>query len=135
MYTLAQLYELDANSSELSALARRGSGSACRSLFGGFVRWYHQSTPCVARPIAEAAHWPELRCLIAVVNSDSKTVGSTEGMKRSVETSDLLQHRIKHVVPERAEKMQQVIPYFSIVELIFESYICFIKTGNFGSKL
>lgn len=30
-------------------------------------------------------------------------------MKRSIETSELLQHRIMHVVPERANKMQQAI--------------------------
>jgi len=30
-------------------------------------------------------------------------------MKRSIETSQLLQHRIMHVVPERANKMQQAI--------------------------
>nr|CAG4646480.1 EOG090X0AX4 [Macrothrix elegans] len=109
VYTLAQLYEIDATSSELSAIARRGSGSACRSLFGGFVRWYHQKDPCIAEPIASADHWPELCCIIAVVSSSFKSVGSTEGMRRSVDTSSLLQHRAKHVVPNRIQEMQQAI--------------------------
>lgn len=103
------MYELDSSSAELSALARRGSGSACRSLFGGFVRWFHQSSPCIARQVVPADHWPELRCLVAVVSDRSKTVGSTEGMRRSVETSSLLKHRITHVVPERIELMEKVI--------------------------
>ena len=30
---------LDLNSKDLSRLARRGSGSACRSIYGGFVEW------------------------------------------------------------------------------------------------
>ena len=100
---------MDSSSAELSALARRGSGSACRSLFGGFVRWYHQSSPCIAKQVASANHWPELRCLVAVVSDRSKTVGSTEGMRRSVETSCLLKHRVSHVVPERIELMEKVI--------------------------
>lgn len=110
---MAQLFGLESHNVELSALARRGSGSACRSLYGGFVRWFHQSQPCVARPIAEAEHWPELRCLVAVVSNRSKAVGSTEGMKRTVETSRLLEYRVKHIVPERVEEMQNVISYDS----------------------
>ena len=109
MYTLAQLYELDANGSELSALARRGSGSACRSLFGGFVRWYHSDDPCVARPLARWDHWPELRCLVAVASGRTKTVGSTEGMRRSADTSLFLEHRVRRIVPQRADEMQKAI--------------------------
>ena len=108
VFTLAQLFELESHRSELSALARRGSGSACRSLYGGFVRWFHQSRPCIARPVAEAEHWPELRCLVAVVSNKSKSIGSTEGMRRSVETSRLLEHRVKNVVPDRVQDMQMV---------------------------
>lgn len=102
---------MDSNSAELSALARRGSGSACRSLFGGFVRWYHRSNPCVARPLAGALHWPELRCLVAVISGQTKAVGSTEGMKLSVDTSAFLRHRVQHIVPERTDEMQQVISW------------------------
>lgn len=108
MFTLAQLFELQSHPSELSALARRGSGSACRSLYGGFVQWFHNSEPCVARPIAEAEHWPELCSLIAVVSSNSKSVGSTEGMRRSVETSQLLKSRINDIVPDRIQEMRMV---------------------------
>ncbi|KZS13765.1 Diphosphomevalonate decarboxylase [Daphnia magna] len=109
VFTLAQLFELESHKSELSALARRGSGSACRSLSGGFVQWFHESQPCVARPIAEAEHWPQLRCLVAVVSNTSKAVGSTEGMSRSVKTSKLLEYRIKHVVRDRVEEMKMAI--------------------------
>ena len=74
----------------LSALARRGSGSACRSLFGGFVQWPLGTEPdgsdSVGVPIAPADHW-DVRLLVAVVSEARKDVGSTEGMTRSQETS------------------------------------------------
>ena len=66
---------------ELSALARRGSGSACRSIFGGFVQW----TDTHAEPI-EAEPW-DVRMVVAVVDAGRKAVGSTEGMERSRATS------------------------------------------------
>nr|CAG4648141.1 EOG090X0AX4 [Moina brachiata] len=109
VYTLARVFDMDCNSVDLSALARRGSGSACRSLFGGFVRWYHDSQPCIAKPLRPADHWPEMRCLVAVVSSKTKAVGSTIGMKLSVETSPLLMHRVSQVVPERCVQMEKAI--------------------------
>jgi diphosphomevalonate decarboxylase len=133
VFTLAQLYELESHQSELSALARRGSGSACRSLFGGFVRWFHDSQPCIARPIAEAEHWPELRCLVAVVSNTSKSVGSTEGMRRSAETSKLLEHRVKNVVRDRIEDIKMVIYLFSFLLLL--TFLIKIRLSNMDSSL
>jgi len=51
------------------------------------------------------------------VNDEQKKVPSAIGMKRSIETSQLLQYRITHVVPERANKMQQ-----AIIEKDFKSF-------------
>ncbi|QRV93765.1 diphosphomevalonate decarboxylase [Ceratobasidium sp. AG-Ba] len=103
--SLAHLYELPATPSELSVIARQGSGSACRSLFGGYVAWEMGSKPdgsdSFAVEIAPKEHWPELHALICVVNDAKKGTSSTAGMQRTVETSPLLQHRIKEVVPQR----------------------------------
>lgn len=75
---------------EASALARRGSGSACRSIHGGFVEWglgvREDGTDSVATPVAAADHW-DLRLVVAVVSEARKDVGSTEGMDRSRATS------------------------------------------------
>ncbi|WFC95543.1 diphosphomevalonate decarboxylase [Malassezia brasiliensis] len=113
--TVATLYGLDdiLSPSQLSMIARRGSGSACRSVFGGFVAWEsgtkEDGSDSLAVPVAERDHWPELDVLICVVNDGKKGTSSTSGMQRTVETSPLLQHRIKHVVPERMAKMREAI--------------------------
>lgn len=74
----------------LSALARRGSGSAARSLFGGFVEMHAgeaaDGSDAFAEPLAAATHLP-LRILVAITASGSKPVGSTEGMRRTAATS------------------------------------------------
>jgi len=43
------------------------------------------------------------------VNDQQKKVSSAIGMKRSLQTSELLQYRITHTVSKRADKMQQAI--------------------------
>lgn len=113
--SLAALYELQpqVTSSELSRIARQGSGSACRSLFGGYVAWQggNQSSgqDSLAVEVAPQSHWPDLQALICVVSDAKKGTPSTAGMQRTVQTSPLLQHRIKEVVPQRMIKISQAI--------------------------
>ncbi len=84
----ADAYGLDADASALSALARRGSGSAARSIFGGFARMdrgvREDGQDAVARPIASKV---ELGAVIAVARAGEKEIGSTEGMDRTTATS------------------------------------------------
>jgi diphosphomevalonate decarboxylase len=69
---------------ELSRIARRGSGSACRSIFGGFVEWKPggDDSDSLSQAIAAPDHW-DLVDLIAIVSRDPKPVGSTEGHTRA----------------------------------------------------
>ena len=70
---------------ELSALARVGSASAARAVFGGFAVLPARAEH--AQPLAPAAAWPELRVVIAVVTAAAKPVGSREAMERVRRTS------------------------------------------------
>jgi diphosphomevalonate decarboxylase len=71
---------LDLSEIELSRLARRGSGSACRSVPGGFVEWQagEDDESSYAFSIAPPGHWDLVDC-IAVVDRAHKQTGSTEG--------------------------------------------------------
>lgn len=111
--SIAQLYELPQDASELSKIARMGSGSACRSLFGGFVAWemgdLANGEDSKAVEVAPKAHWPSMKACILVVSDDKKDVPSTSGMQLTVQTSDLFQHRITQVVPKRFIEMKKSI--------------------------
>jgi len=71
---------LSLSEAELSRLARRGSGSASRSIPGGFVEWQVGTTDedSFAFSIAPADHWKLVDC-IAIVSASHKKIGSTEG--------------------------------------------------------
>jgi len=74
---------------ELADLARRASGSAARSLFGGFVELSltpDGSYPTETRQILEPLGWP-LLVAVAVTETGAKDVSSTEGMVRTELTS------------------------------------------------
>ncbi|VVT53591.1 uncharacterized protein SAPINGB_P003651 [Magnusiomyces paraingens] len=119
--SVAGLYELPQTPEELSVLARQGSGSACRSLFGGYVAWdmgvKEDGSDSKAVSVAPREHWPDMRALILVANANKKDVSSTSGMQTTVATSSLFKERIETVVPERYEAMKK-----AIVDKDFESF-------------
>ncbi len=71
---------LDLSEKDLSRLARRGSGSAARSVPGGFVEWQMgtEDEDSFAISIAPPQHWDLADC-IAIVSDAHKKTGSTEG--------------------------------------------------------
>lgn len=83
-------FGLDLTKPELSRLARRGSGSACRSIYGGFVEWQkgHDDTDSYAVPLATDEQTTLDIAMIAVVISDqAKKISSRQGMANTVATS------------------------------------------------
>lgn len=111
VHTLADVYgAVESYPGELSTIARMGSGSACRSLHGGFVRWdmgtAADGSDSKAIQIADEKHWEDLVILIAVVSDKKKDTGSTDGMRTSLETSALIAHRAEKVVPGRLAEIE-----------------------------
>jgi diphosphomevalonate decarboxylase len=75
---------LDLSPQEVSALARRSSASAARSVFGGYVAL--QAGAEWAEPIAPSEHLP-LVMLVVTTTQGAKKVGSTDGMRHTAQTS------------------------------------------------
>jgi len=75
---------------ERSILARQGSGSAARSIFGGFVEMHAGNSAdgndSFAEPLLDKDAWP-LEVVIAVTTKAEKEVGSRSGMTRSATSS------------------------------------------------
>lgn len=110
---IADLYALPQSPTELSLIARQGSGSACRSLLGGYVAWDRgertDGLDSAARLVAGREHWPEMRALILVVSAAKKGVSSTTGMQTTVQTSGLFPTRATVLVPARMAAMEAAV--------------------------
>src|SRR5690348_777759 len=81
---------IDLGVRELSVLARRGSGSAARSIFGGFVEMASgtrsDGEDAFAAPLLEAEAWP-LSVVVAITARAAKSTSSRVGMDLSRRTS------------------------------------------------
>lgn len=110
VYGLSKLFKLEG---DISKIARLGSGSACRSVYGGFVAWEKgerkDGSDSVAVEVCPAHHWAELEVVVLVVSAEKKQVSSTAGMQTSVETSSLMRHRVERVVPQRMVEMERAV--------------------------
>lgn len=97
--TLNVLYDWKLPPHKLSILARLGSGSACRSLWDGFVEWEQGTDPlgmdCHGKPIDTA--WPEFCVGIMTLSNQQKSISSRDAMQQTVETSHLYQAWPKQV--------------------------------------
>ena len=81
----------DGTRSRLAVLARQGSGSAARSLFGGLVvlgtGTPGQRESARATQVLGENDWPELRLVIGVASEAAKDTASTDGMRHTAASS------------------------------------------------
>jgi diphosphomevalonate decarboxylase len=113
---------LNLSERDLSRLARRGSGSASRSIPGGFVEWQagENNEDSFAFSIAGPDQWKLVDC-VAIISSAHKKTGSTEG--HSIAATSPLQAARVVDAPRRLELCRKAIlscdfdSFASIVEL------------------
>jgi diphosphomevalonate decarboxylase len=84
---------------EISKIARQGSGTACRSVFGGMVEWSKGSkkdgSDSYASQIHDHKHWAEIRTIMLILDPKDKKIKGGEGMKISKESSPFYEQWIK----------------------------------------
>lgn len=109
VYAMNEALGLNLGQKELSIIARKGSGSSCRSIFGGIVAWRRGRNPngtdSYAEQLFNENYWPDIIDIIAITSQVRKKVSSRAGMKQTVETNPLFKSR-----PDSAEaRMEKVI--------------------------
>lgn len=101
---LDQLFGWKLTNQQLSLLARVGSGSACRSIETGFVKWDagQQTDGLDSFAHALPQQWPEFRVGILMVDKAQKPMSSTEAMIKTRETAkryELWPNRVTQDLP------------------------------------
>lgn len=86
---------LDIDTQSLARAAGRASGSAARSLYGGFVELRTDPQNIYVEPILAADAWP-LTVIVAVTATGEKLVSSGEAMNLSTETSPFYESWVAH---------------------------------------
>lgn len=85
---LDALFAWNLSPAELSVLARLGSGSACRSIYDGFVLWQAGTSidgmDSYAKPLDYT--WDDLRVGVLLVDERQKSITSRDAMQATVET-------------------------------------------------
>lgn len=101
VYSASKALGLELSAKELSIVARRGSGSACRSVMGGIVKWTRgvkvDGSDSYAEQVAEPGHWPELRDVVVIFTESRKKISSRAGMKQTVQNGILYKSRLDYV--------------------------------------
>jgi diphosphomevalonate decarboxylase len=128
----ARALNLDLSPTQLSELARRGSGSAARSIFGGFVEMKlgekSDGSDAIAIPLYEETYWP-LDMLIIITSATEKEVGSTEGMNLTAETSPYYRNWVDSA-PADLAAMREAIKRKDFQQLgEISEYSCFKMHG------
>lgn len=84
--SLNELFDTGLNKRQLSIMARKGSGSATRSIYGGFVEWHKgfDDQSSYAQQI-DPGNW-DIAMIAVIINKNKKKVSSRNGMANTVNT-------------------------------------------------
>ncbi|MFH0890318.1 MAG: diphosphomevalonate decarboxylase [Candidatus Aenigmatarchaeota archaeon] len=92
---------LDLNERELTMLARRGSGSASRSISEGFVEWHRgektNGEDSYAESIVKKDYWKDFRMITTIVTESKKKISSRAGMAQTIATCPYYEGWLKTV--------------------------------------
>ena len=108
---------------ELTKIARVGSGSACRSIFGGICEWIKEGgNDSHAIQLYDENYW-DLGIKLIIVNQKEKDISSSLGMKITKETSELFNYRINHIVNKHLLELKKSLinkDFNSLAEIIIK---------------
>ena len=130
---LNDLYRWRLAPKALSILARLGSGSACRSIYHGFVLWQKgtQDDGMDSYAVPLNIHWPELAIGLLITSKKAKITSSREAMACTVRTSPLYQQWPQKVAKDLAQLheslLQQDFTHFG--QIIEDNAIFMHKTS------
>lgn len=124
-FAASQALGLNLDRAKLSEIARKGSGSACRSFWEGFVEWkqgdFDDGTDSVGSSVATKNHMP-MKIFIAVVNQSQKNHASTGGMEHTKKTSPFFKAWVEHAQKQTPEIKTAVLSKdFEKLALLVES--------------
>lgn len=103
--TYAAIKELGINltNEELSKIARVGSGSASRSIYGNFAIWHHGESDATSYAESLNVDWDDFRIIVCLIDQNEKKYSSTKAMQKSVENKELYNDWVKQSETDLAE--------------------------------
>jgi len=112
-FALNKYWNLNLDKKELSILARIGSGSASRSVYGGFCEWHKgckdDGSDSYATQIVDENYWKEIRIIVVIVEDTKKEKSSSDGMEQTVNTSPFYSAWLKSVEYDLIEVRKAII--------------------------
>ena len=101
-------FDLSLSRAELASLAGRASGSAARSLLGGFVELENLADDIAVKNLATAEDWP-LQVVVAITAPGPKPVSSGDAMEISRKTSPFYDRWVEQQAVDLSEARAAIL--------------------------
>ena len=129
-----ELAEQKRNTDELASLAGRASGSAARSLYGGFVELENRARDISVSSLRAAVDWP-LQVVVAITATEAKPVSSTEAMEVSRKTSPFFERWVEQQPQDLAAAREAIASRdFSALATVAEHNCLKMHSVMWGSR-